>query len=101
VKPDVMAPGTQIVSAVPGGGYRAEQGTSMATPHVAGVVALMWSANPGLIGNVTRTATILRSTARLDPVVPPPNDCGDPRNVRGAGLVDALAAVTAARAIGP
>jgi hypothetical protein len=100
-KPDVVAPGTQIMSAVPGGGYRAERGTSMATPHVAGVVALMWSANPRLIGNVTRTAEILRSTARTAPLVASPDDCGDPRNIRGAGLVDALAAVTAARAIGP
>jgi hypothetical protein len=100
-KPDVVAPGTKIMSAVPGGGYRAESGTSMATPHVAGVVALMWSANPRLIGDVTRTAEILRSTARTAPLTASPNDCGDPRNIRGAGLVDALAAVTAARAIGP
>jgi len=102
VKPDVLAPGTGIVSAAPGGGYRAESGTSMATPHVAGVVALMWSANPRLIGDIDRTADILRSTARVGGLTSSENErtCGDPRNLRGAGLVDALAAVTAARAIG-
>jgi subtilisin family serine protease len=103
VKPDVLAPGTGIVSAAPGGGYRAESGTSMATPHVAGVVALMWSANPRLVGDITRTADILRSTAGVGGLTSSANEreCGDPRNLRGAGLVDALAAVTAARAIGP
>lgn len=41
VKPDLVAPGVDITSAAPGGGYRTQSGTSMATPFVTGSVALM------------------------------------------------------------
>ncbi len=45
---DLGAPGTDILSTVPGNAYRFYQGTSMAAPHVAGACALVWAANPNL-----------------------------------------------------
>jgi large repetitive protein len=42
----VGAPGANVYSTIPGGGYKSESGTSMACPHVAGAAALIWSKNP-------------------------------------------------------
>ncbi len=86
VKPEVCAPGENIYSAEPGGGYQYLDGTSMAGPHVAGVVALMRAANPNL--DVTTVKQILMDTAI---------DLGDPGedNTYGWGLVNAYDAVLA------
>ncbi|WP_089015897.1 S8 family serine peptidase [Micromonospora inositola] len=100
-KPDLVAPGADVLSAYPGGGYATLAGTSMATPQVAGVVALMWSANPALVGDLARTRRILRDTATPAGVRPDDSTarrCGGDADLVGAGLVDAYAAVRAARA---
>ncbi|NJC73631.1 S8 family serine peptidase [Planosporangium thailandense] len=97
-KPDLVAPGVDVLSALPGGGYGRESGTSMATPHVAGVVALMWSANPRLVGDIPRTREILRATTK--PATAPVGSCDGRSDLIGAGLVDAYRAVELARAQG-
>jgi uncharacterized repeat protein (TIGR01451 family) len=95
-KPDVSAPGVSVRSCVPGSGYSSKQGTSMAGPHVVGVAALLWSAAPDLMGNVTATERIIEQTAR--PRTTSQGCGGDasdqvPNNVYGWGIVDAYAAV--------
>ncbi|MEO6061509.1 MAG: S8 family serine peptidase, partial [Thermoflexales bacterium] len=97
IKPDIAAPGVGVLSTLPGGTYGSESGTSMAGPHIAGVVVLMWSAQPKLIGNIDATERILRETARPAGATAP--TCGGTTaNVLGAGIVDAYAAVKAAQA---
>ena len=118
IKPDVAAPGSSVRSCVPGGHYARADGTSMAGPHVAGLVALLWSAAPSLIGQIDATEALICRTAVAMPVdnrctaadeVPagpagsltgPVCACGDvagvPNNVYGCGFIDAGAAVKAA-----
>jgi subtilisin family serine protease len=83
-RPDIAAPGDNIKSCAIGGGYTTMSGTSMATPHSAGVVCLMLSKNPNLSPAVIDS--ILEITA-LD-LGPTGKD-----NDYGAGRIDALAAV--------
>ncbi len=81
--PDVelIAPGLGIYSSVPGG-YDTYSGTSMASPHVAGVAALVWAANPKLTNGELRG--ILQNSAE---------DLGLPSEHQGHGLVRADLAI--------
>lgn len=95
VKPNIAAPGTNIRSAEVGGGYHSISGTSMASPHVAGAVALVWSAAPGLVGDVEGTKALLDGSATDNP----DDQCGgEPgnNNVFGEGRLDALQLVSSA-----
>jgi hypothetical protein len=104
IKPDIAAPGDEVLAAAPGNGYMISSGTSIAAPHVTGVVALMWSVNPALIGDVERTEAILRATAQPAPSESPSTvqcagvDVSTALASRyGAGIVDAYRAVRAAQ----
>lgn len=96
LKPDVVAPGVSVRSALPGNAYGSKSGTSMATPNAVGVAALVMSANPALRGQPEQVEAILRETA-----VPltSATSCGGmpgsqaPNPIFGHGRLDALAAV--------
>ena len=61
VKPDIAAPGVNVRSALPGGSYGTKDGTSMASPHIAGAALLVMQANPDL--TVDQVKSILYQTA--------------------------------------
>lgn len=89
-KPDISAPGALINSTVPGGGYRVLNGTSMATPAVSGVIALVLSKHKDLTNDEIVKA-ITTSARDIDAT-------GYDYNT-GHGLIDAEKALEAADAI--
>lgn len=96
IKPNISAPGVNIRSALRDGSYGSLSGTSMAGPHVAGLVALLISANPKLAGLINRLEDIIEQTAMRKTTT---EGCGldsptaIPNNTFGWGRIDALAAV--------
>jgi subtilisin family serine protease len=95
IKPDIAAPGQSVRSAVPNNSYASYSGTSMASPHAAGVVALIWDAAPDYRGNIAATIEVLDETAR-DMNNTTCGGTADNNNVWGEGRIDALAAVALA-----
>ncbi|WP_199550891.1 S8 family serine peptidase [Streptomyces sp. N35] len=92
MKPNIAAPGVSIRSTWPGSAYNTINGTSMATPHVAGATALLWSAAPSLIGDIDATRAFLNQGARNVE----DTRCGgtaEANNIWGEGKLDILASV--------
>ncbi len=83
-KPEVVAPGDGVRSSIGASGYGSMSGTSMAGPHVVGLVALLLEVNPLL--TIDELATIIETTAipMGDPI---------PNNTYGWGRIDAYSAV--------
>ena len=92
VKPDISAPGDGVRSSYPPNTYAVLSGTSMATPHIAGAIALLYSAKPALIGDVDGTESALNTTARHINSSECSSDGTYPNNLYGYGIVDAAAA---------
>jgi len=101
VKPQISAPGTNVRSSVNTGDNAYDgtyTGTSMASPHVAGAVALMWSACPLLVGDYVNTLMMLENNAtQVYNVACPTGQAPDGmiNNTYGFGRLNALAAVNA------
>jgi serine protease AprX len=97
IKPDVMAGGETVNSAWLRNTYNAISGTSMATPAVSGVAALVLSAAPSLVGKPADVAEIMRLTANPNVLIPTGtrSACrnGYPNMVYGSGEIDAYKAV--------
>jgi len=94
IKPDITAPGTGTRSATNScdSCYTTASGTSMATPHISGAMALLWSAIPGLKNQIIASRDALNDSA----VFISSTQCGTagpPNNVYGWGRVDIAAAV--------
>ena len=99
LKPDISAPGTNIRSSLRGDTYGILSGTSMAAPHVAGLVALLLSARPDLSGNVDAIENLIEQSAVH---LTSTQTCGGipgssvPSNIFGWGRIDAPAAISSA-----
>ena len=94
IKPEVVAPGVNVRSSVPGGGYAYYSGTSMASPHVTGSVAVIRQANPNLDANTIKE--ILMTTAEDLPFDSPDGE----DNTFGHGIINLYQAVLYAEGFG-
>lgn len=98
IKPDLVAPGVNVRSSYPDAffPYVAMEGTSMASPHVAGAVVLLWSRFPQIAHDVDTTESILEQNAvhlfASSPFCGADTGASMPNNVFGYGHLDVLAA---------
>ena len=97
-KPDITAPGVAVQSSIPGSGWAAFNGTSMATPHVSGAIALLLSAT-NIRGTVVGTDRAFLVQDLLTGSVEEMGESGQDHRY-GFGRLDVLRAVGFARAQG-
>jgi hypothetical protein len=98
--PDLAAPGVGVKSSLIDDRYGLLNGTSMAAPHVAGAIALLWSAQPALIGQVAVTEQLLRASATpIEDYACGGDLDGQPNNVYGWGLINVDSAVQMAESL--
>lgn len=83
IKPDLLAPGVDIVSTVPGSGYAPLSGTSMATPHVSGLAALILEQHPDWTPDRVKAALVTSARAIVEQEV----------MTQGAGIADVTRAL--------
>jgi subtilisin family serine protease len=99
---DVSAPGVDILSTFPGGLYQTWDGTSMATPHVAGVAGLVLSQTPGLtpaqVKNAIMHGADTPAALKTMFIAPPGNTTKTGSFTRTGGRVNALDALSASTA---
>jgi serine protease AprX len=89
LKPDIVAPGEDVRTSWPTDGYAFESGTSMAAPHLVGIIALIYSAKPQLLGNVAGTERLIERTASHYDSSECSSNGTYPNNLYGWGLPDA------------
>ena len=83
--PDIVGPGVDVLSCVPGGGYAEMSGTSMATPHIAGLAALLMQVSGATAQNVEKA--ILDSAQLAPRMLPDRAGKGIPNGVRAFELL--------------
>ncbi|MBT2683351.1 S8 family serine peptidase [Bacillus sp. ISL-37] len=97
IKPDVSAPGVNIVSTFPGNGYAALQGTSMSSPHVAGAAALLLQKHPKWGTEDVKAALMNTAVDVIDPAT------GEAyaHNSQGAGSIRVVEALNTKTLVAP